>query len=343
MVLKPNIVIALVLFLACVQSTTVYAHPKVDVVKLYNGDRLTGEVKHLYGGILQYSTDGMGTVNIEWQEISALESRFHYEVRTSQGDRLFGSIGSGDRPGQLRVTGAEGVKDLEWLQVVELRPVEDTLIDRFDVYLSAGYSYTKASSVAESSLITQVDYETENARSSMSGRTILTQSDDGSSYSNRYELSRQLWRDRASYFRTFGATYEDNDELDLDSRVSIGGGLGRYFLDTHRTRLIGSAGLQVTNEKFTGSDKTQNVEVFGSADYSIWQFNTPELDLNLRFSLYPSVTDAGRVRSDTDLKLKWEIVEDLVFDITAWATTDNEAESDRQVDYGITTGLGWEL
>ena len=232
---------------------------------------------------------------------------------------------------------------LEWLQVVELRPVEDELIDRLDVYLSAGYSYTKASSVGETSLITEVTYESENAQSSLSGRSIITKTDDGTTYSNRYDLGRRLWRDRSRLFRTFGVTYEDNDELDLEHRVSVGAGVGRYFLDTHRTRLLGSTGLQVNNEKFIGQDRTQNVELFGSADYALWQFNTPELNLNLRFNLYPSLTDHGRIRSDTDLILKWEIVEDLFFDITAWATTDNEAESDRQVDYGITTGLGWEL
>jgi hypothetical protein len=315
----------------------------MDIVTLYNGDRITGEIKHLYGGLLEYSTDGMGTVKIEWQEIARVESRFHYEVRTSTGDRLFGSIEPGERPGQLRVTHSEGAHELEWLEVVELRPVEDSLLDRLDVYLSAGYSYSKASDVGETNFTTAVSYEDERSRVGFNGRTVLTNKDDQTTYHNRYDLTRSLWRDRSDFFRSLGVTYEDNDELDLDHRVSLGAGLGRYFIDTHRSRLLGIAGLQVTTENSAGSGETQNVELFATSDFALWQFNTPELDLNLRFNLYPSLTESGRLRSDTDLILRWEIVKDLFFDISAWATTDNQAESDAQVDYGITTGLGWEL
>lgn len=341
--MKPNAFLFLALIAACLHSPYTLTHPKTDIVTLYNGDRITGEIKHLYGGLLQHSTNGMGTIKIEWQEIARVESRYHYEVRTSKGDRLFGSIGPGEHPGQLRVTHSGGSLDLEWLQVVELRPVADSLTDRLDVYLSAGYSYTKASDVGEANFTTQVGYEDALSRVALTGRTVATHRDSQLSYHNRYDLTRFLWRDRAEFFRSFGATYEDNDELDLDHRVSVGTGVGRYFLDTHRTRLLGLTGLQVTTEKSSGSAETQAVELFGTADYALWQFNTPELDLTLRFNLYPSLTDSGRVRSDTDLILRWEIVEDLFFDISTWATTDNQAESDRQVDYGISTGIGWEF
>ncbi len=341
--MKSNSVLALALMVACLYSPHGLTHTKTDIVSLYNGDRITGEIKHLYGGLLQYSTDGMGTVKIEWQEIARVESRYHYEIRTSTGERLFGSIGPGERPGQLRVTDGSDTRDLEWLQVVELRPVEEKWWDRLDVYLSAGYSYTKASDVGEITFNTQVSYEDERTRTALNGRTILTQTDEETTHHNRYDISRWLWQDRAELFRSFSATYEDNDELDLDHRISVGAGLGRYFIDTHRSRLLGLAGLQVITENSSGTDESQDVELFGTADYAMWQFNTPELNLNLQFNLYPSLTDIGRVRSDTDLILKWEIVEDLFLDITAWATTDNQAESNRQVDYGISTGVGWEL
>ena len=62
-------------------SLQALAQRKTDIVTLYNGDRITGEVKALDGGILKLSTDSMGTINIEWQEISTLESKYLYEVR----------------------------------------------------------------------------------------------------------------------------------------------------------------------------------------------------------------------------------------------------------------------
>ena len=79
-----------------------------------------------------------------------------------------------------------------------------------------------------------------------------------------------------------------------------------------------------------------------NAGYSTWNFSTPELDFSVNVTLYPSITDSGRFRSDTDIRLSWEIVEDLFVGFSGWASTDNKAESDKKVDYGITTELGWE-
>ena len=68
-----------------------------------------------------------------------------------------------------------------------------------------------------------------------------------------------------------------------------------------------------------------------------------ELDIDFSFTLYPSLTDSGRVRSDSNLRIRWEMIEDLYWDITAWASTDNKSENDDgNVDYSITTGIGWE-
>ncbi len=97
--MKRNSLLALAFMMLSLTSPGAAAHSKTDIVTLYNGDRITGEIKHLYGGLLQYGTDSMGTIKVEWQEIARVESRFHYEVRTSTGERLFGTIGPGERPG----------------------------------------------------------------------------------------------------------------------------------------------------------------------------------------------------------------------------------------------------
>ncbi len=43
---------------------------KTDIVTLYNGDRVTGELKSMYVGLLEINTNSMGTIQIEWQEIA---------------------------------------------------------------------------------------------------------------------------------------------------------------------------------------------------------------------------------------------------------------------------------
>jgi hypothetical protein len=64
--------LTLILCLCCCLSLHAQAQRKTDVVTLYNGDRITGEVKSLNAGILRFSTDAMGTLRVEWQEIRFL-------------------------------------------------------------------------------------------------------------------------------------------------------------------------------------------------------------------------------------------------------------------------------
>ena len=47
---------------------------KTDIVVLKNGDKITGEVKGLERGKLEFSTDSMGTVSIEWEDIQEILS-----------------------------------------------------------------------------------------------------------------------------------------------------------------------------------------------------------------------------------------------------------------------------
>jgi hypothetical protein len=334
---------AILLALVCACSPNALAHPKTDTVTLYNGDRITGEIKGLDGGILTLGTDSMGTLSIEWQEIARIQSDFYYEFLLSSGARHFGSVEASARPGQLRIAELGAEKDVEWLDLVRMRPIESKVIDRIDAYFSAGYSYTRANSLTQTSFNGNIGYENEEGRNSLDGRMNFSDSDNNSSSSSKVDLARAIWTRYPGIFRATFASYEQNDELDLNYRLGVGGGAGRFFLDTYKNRLSGIVGLQVITEDNKSEGTEENLEMVLSSRYSAWRFNTPELHLDFSLNVYPSITQSGRVRSSSDLNLRWELIADLFFDITAYGTYDNRAEGDSGVDYGVSTGLGYEF
>jgi len=335
--------LATLLVLSSVLSHQALASRKTDIITLYNGDRLTGEIISLVGAILELKTDAMGTVNIEWPEISNVESRYHYEVRLSDGQRLYGSFSEKSRPGQILLVDIFGKHGIESLQVVEIRPVEEKIAERIKAYTSAGFSYSKASSVAQLNFSTDLSYEDKQSRNTLKGRNDITRTDGDITSSTRWDLGRYTWSERRpDSFRAVFANYEQNEELDLEHRFGAGVGLGRYFINTNRSRYNGAVGLQVITEKSRAGDTNQDVEIYLNTNFAMWKFSTPEFDIDLSFSLYPSLTDSGRLRSDGSLRIRWELIKDLFWDITAWATTDNQAaDAGRTTDYSITTGLGW--
>lgn len=333
----------ILIILSALLSTNAHANRKTDIISMYNGDRITGEIVSLEGGIIKVKTDFMGTLSIEWPEIASIQSDYHYEVRLSDGERMYGSFHDESRPGQIVLVDIFGKHEVEWLQVVEIRPIEEKFLDRLDIYLATTFSYTKATSLGQVSFNTDISYENEKSRNSLTGRTDIVQTNDDDSNSSRYDVERWVWNEkRSDSFRSIFANYEDNDELGLDRRIGVGAGLGRYWIDTHKTRFTGTMGLQAITERVNEESDNQDVELYLGTTFSSWKFDTPELNVDVSFTVYPSLTDGGRVRTDGNLRIRWELVEDLFWDVTAWLTTDNQAEADNSTtDYSISTGIGW--
>lgn len=325
---------------AILSADAVFAHAKTDSITLKNGNNITGEIKELLSGILKLSTDSMGTVAIEWEDVVAVESDYRYEVRSNDGSRFYGTVIM-DIAGILTVHHYGGTRELAPLDIVELRPVANDFKDRIDIYLATGAAFNKASDISTLEFNTTIVYEDEDSRNQFTGRSTNTNTAGDLKQSSKVDLSRRVWTDRTQLYRTLHANYEKNDELALDYRITTGIGWGRYFSDTNRHRFATEVGVQALTERSTSGNETQSVEGFINADYRLWKFNTPELDLALSGSVYPSLTESGRVRGASDVRLRWEIVADLFFDFTIWGTYDNQNEGESSLDYGLTTGLGW--
>ena len=326
-----------------ISSTHCWARAKTDIVTLHNGDRITCEIKSLFAGILECSTDAMGTLQIEWQKIAHFSSDYEFQVRYGDGSLHIGHIDTTATSGELSVMGVNGKYSDSWLQVAELRPLQTTLKDAADVYMSAGYDYTKASDTTQISLGLDIGFEQERSRSSVKLRHTVSDTREESTSSTKLDLFRAFSNERTKrMFRYGSSSYEANDELELDYRVSLGGGLGRYFIDDNRRQLVAAAGLQVNSEREKTGEEFESLEGALKLQFASWRFNTPELAFKTTLNLYPSLTESGRIRGDSDVQLRWEMYANLFWDVTAWGVYDNRSPGDSDFDYGVSTGLGWD-
>ncbi len=79
--------------LALILAASPLHAPKTDVVILENGNQITGEIKKLERGKLEYSTDDIGRIHIQWDKIMHIESSKFYEIELQTGVRYYGAIG----------------------------------------------------------------------------------------------------------------------------------------------------------------------------------------------------------------------------------------------------------
>ena len=325
------------------------ARDKTDVIWLSNGDKLTGEIKQLEHGKLALSTDSMGEVRIEWDEIARIDSDYVFQFEKTDGTRITGVLGDpADRSTMNVFSGGQEVT-LDHGNVVRIAQMDSSFWDRLQGSLSLGYSFTKASSVAQANLAFRVKHRTENRSFSLQGSTIRTRDqDDDSTERSDLNLNMTLFRPNR-WFSSYLVGLETNDELGLDLRTSVGAGLGRYLVQSNVSELavlgglVGTLEAQQQDAGDTSSTKQESLEGLLGGEYSRYIYDQPALDLSLRLSAFPSITDPGRLRTQLDASLRWEIINDLFWDLSYYNSYDSDPPSgaDSSSDYGVVTSLGY--
>jgi hypothetical protein len=322
------------------------AAPKTDVVVLRNGDRITGEIKALEHNRLQFSTDSMGTIYIEWDKIESVQSEQYLLLERTDGRRYYGQLapGGGESRLQIRRDPDEPEETVDMAVMVRAEPiVGGRVIDRLDGYVSAGLDMAKANDRRSIDFAGGLSSRTRVRAWAVDGSINVTD-DSSDETSERYQLQgayRQFSHDR-NFYQGFGG-FERNSELDLNLRTLAGVGLGRYFVQSNRAEWMGVVGLAYSHENSTGGETLDSVEAVLSTTFAIFQYDFPETDISGSLALLPSLTQSGRYRAETDLRAKYEFIDDLYFELKFYGSYDSESPLDgsEQSDYGLTTSLGY--
>lgn len=336
----------LLISLLSLWALPVIAAPKTDIVFFKNGDKLTGEVKSLRRGRLSLNTDATGTINIEWDKIAGIVSDQHIQVELASGTRYFGSLTSlEDAPELVVITDTESQK-LDPDRVVIMEPIEGGGIHALDVDVSLGYNFAKAGGVTSATVGLNMDWRSLIRIESLDFSTTLTDSDTQEA-SKRLVLGLQhtrLWSDR--WFTNANLTFNQNDELGLDLRTSLGAGGGRFLIQSNRMLFSLEAGIQVSREDLKNeAEYTDSVEATFTTRWDWFVFQNPELDWSTFLQLIPSLTESGRLRAEFDTTLKWELIDDLNWGFSFYTSYDNQSESAEgsTSDYGVNTTISYEF
>ena len=339
--MKRFIITALIASILC---STALARTKSDIVSLNNGDRVTGEIKNLEHGKLRISTDSMGEVLIEWDNIVSIESDFDFQFESTDGLRIVGQIEPTRDPKMLAVKNDEGSIFLAHDMVVRISPIERSFWDSVKGSATFGYSFTKASDVEQLNLGFRASHRTEVRSFSIDGKTITT-NDQADQSTQRSELIFNMTRFRRNrWFNSYILGFESNDELGLKLRSSLGAGFGRYIIQTSTSELALLGGVVGTAEELSsGASSQENIEGLIMAEFSRYIFDDPKVDMSLRLSVFPSITESGRIRGQFDANIRRELIKDLYWDLSFYETYDSDPPSGSLStnDYGIITSLGW--
>jgi hypothetical protein len=316
---------------------------KTDVVVMTNGNRITGEVKGLSHGTLDYSTDDMGRLSIEWNKVVRLSSRQTFEVTLKSGQKLFGSLVEGAQDGTLALSGA-AVNTVPVGEVVGIAPVDQKFWRRLSGSVDLGLTYAKVNGNVQLTSAGGIRYRESRFDASLQFSTYL-QDQSGSDQVTEHNLSIGAQRDVG---RRWSAgvlgQWQQNDELNLALRSTFGAVAMRTLVENNREEIRIPVGLVVNLEKFYSSDSSlTSLEALLGIDVAAYRFDSPKLDLSGSARAFPSLTEAGRVRAQVELRVKYELFHDFFLGARLSDSYDSDPPESGAAKNDVTTALtiGW--
>lgn len=337
----PTVSRMVILAALCLGST---AFANDDIVTMLNGDRLSGELKSLERGRLRFDSSATGTIPIEWDEVATLISHQSVQVETEAGARYLGRIVAAPRDAMIVVDTAEGSVELDMMNVVLMQPIKERRIDRIDAGITFGYSFAKSNEVQQLNLGFDASTRSEKRIVRLETDVIISDSDTDESNQRKrldFEYTRLLPRRWGA-----GAVVriDRNDELGVDLRTSVGAGAGRYLIQSNSMSLLFSGGVQFSRENVSaGVSDEESVEGFAGVNWDWFRYDSPELDLSSSLLVIPNLSDTGRVRAEFDMRLRWELISDLFWQVSFYNSFDSDPidPGAEKNDYGVITSLGY--
>ena len=151
--------------------------------------------------------------------------------------------------------------EVDMNRIVEITPIRKRFWTRIDGNLDLGFSYTKGSDVKQWNSSFYVEYRVTKSLTTLSGNSIYTEQPERTATSKQdFGLAYKRFIDGNWAYTGFGGL-QQNTELGIDLRSSVGFGMSKNWLRSNLQRFISTAGVIFNQERGSnGEEKSKNVE-----------------------------------------------------------------------------------
>ena len=340
---------AAVLLILILLASLMFGKSKDDVVVMKNGDRFTGEIKSLQHGELLFKASYMTeSVHLDWKRVERLESTDSYVITLTNGTRIEGSI---DRVrssdiNSIQTGDSESGERVQQEKVIAIQQNEVNFWNQFTGSINYGFSFTSANSSTSSSLGADLArYTSKNSVQISTSSQFDSQSKAKSA--NRFTFDSQYGRMLSrTWFAAGIFSLLKSNQQDLNLRSTYGSGMGRKLFQTDKTSLTALAGGVYTHESYFAQAGTEpihnNAEALLALRFYTFRFRT--MDVNSSLSVFPSLSDQGRLRFSSQSNLSFELVRNFYWGFQLYDNYDSRPPVNApKNDLGITTSVGWKF
>jgi hypothetical protein len=321
-------------------------YAQTDTLIFKNGNMVIGEIKNMNRGVITIETDYSDSdFKIEWAKVAEIYSRQEYIISLNNGEREKSRIKT-DQSDQSKLfldwsgTGRTVIND----NVVYIKPVKDTFIDRLSASIDLGFTLTKANNLHQFTTRSYLGYLTENwsadgsldAVRSVQDSIASTKRTDASLGFN-YFLGK-------NWFVLVSAKFLQNDEQKLELRATPKTGAGNYIIQTNYLYLGVYGGVAWNTETYTDPTIPSRSDAEANIGAEFNMFDMGDLGLLTTLSVYKSIKEGSRTRADFKFDIKYDLPLDFYIKLGYTLNYDSDpVEGASNNDYVFQTTFGWEL
>ena len=323
-----------------------------DVVEVASGDRIRGDITRLQRGELEFRTISAGpgrprfagTIFIIWSEVVSLTSGKPLDVETASGGRFTGSIASPSSGRLIVQTGAGQSRALDIREVVGIIPVESGFRGRTTGSIDFGVNFANPDNAWTYTLDAEAlhrsrthAYETQTSFNSW-----LT-AREHTDRLTRNDLSVDVRRRLSNrWFGLATGMLQQDEPLELNVRVLLGGGVGRRLVQSNATVFSVEGGLDYAGEDYESAEPfDHSLEAFGGLHWDYFPAASSDLTASLDAGTFISLA-RPRARLQIDGSLRHDMFWDTYWAFNIHERFDSDPPDDRpRSGLGLSFSLGW--
>ena len=323
------------------------SEPEVkDTLYFYNKTKIVGKLLKIRLGRVEFDATGIGIIKIKNNKISSIHAQSrNFRVETTDKRVMQGYLLRSPTPGHTVAYSIIESEEIAIEDIISLVYYGKTWKNRISGNVGLGYSFTKSSAIGRLNANETFKYNTQNTQTQLQGDLIWTY-DSVESKRERENLRLGFDYSFSSVWVVGGFVYyQRNMELGLRRRLQEGAGAGVKFPLSSNQLASVLVGAGVNQELNVEGEEKSNTEAILQANYDLFSFERPNITISLVQSMYFSLSQKGRIRSDGDINLNWELISDFYLDFQFYYNFDNEspATGKPNTDYGIVAGITYKF
>ncbi|GIC76031.1 hypothetical protein FMO003_18520 [Moritella sp. F3] len=289
-----------------------------DWLWLKSGEFLIGNIEDLYNDKLAFDSDDLGDLKISWSDISRINSRQLFTVRTINGEIITGTIALED--GILIVSNNrqhEVIQDELMTLIAGLETGANIWQGKitFGANLSSGNT-----NKLEYNTNAELSRHTTASRIKASyvaiiGETNNVQTDENHRFTTTYDV----YSDKDLFFRPLDLSLFRDPLQNVNSRVNVGMGIGYQFIDDGDQELEMNLGpsylytrYEYTDTQLNSSDSSLAVSLTVDYEREIHD----QIDFELSYKITATESELGGYLQNTKMNFDIELTDVLDFEIT---------------------------